>query len=213
MEKAQTDKLPGLLVVLSGPAGVGKTTVAAKLLERPGFLRSVSATTRPMRSGEVDGRDYSFVTREQFGRLQDQNELIEYAEVFGNQYGTPKQPLRDAISKRQVMLLTIDVHGGQQVAGKQLDALLIFLTPPSKLELTRRLEKRATESAAEQAKRLARAADELKLASEFYDAVVVNDDLDSCVRKVGEEIDKRRLLLKARLEKGETLYRGLGKSA
>jgi guanylate kinase len=203
------ENLPGLLVVLSGPAGVGKTTVAARLLEHEGFVRSISATTRAPRQGEVNGREYHFVTQEEFKRLIASGELIEHAEVHGNIYGTPKQPLRDALGKRQVMLMVIDVIGGWQVKGKGLDALLLFLRAPSQNELTRRLEKRATESAEEQAKRLAKASTELKIAETEYDQVLVNDDLVKCVANVAKAIEKRRRELKARLDKGEKLYIGL----
>ncbi len=206
------EKLPGLLVVLSGPAGVGKTTVAARLLENAGFVRSVSATTRDPRPGEVNGREYNFVSHDEFRRLISSGELIEHAEVHGNFYGTPMQPLRDALGKQQVMLMVIDVNGGQQVKRKDLDALLLFLRAPSQTELTRRLEKRATESAEEQAKRLAKAGAELKIAETDYDLVFVNDDLNKCVASVASAIEKRRRELQARLEKGEKLYPGLSKA-
>lgn len=206
------EQLPGILVVLSGPAGVGKTTVAARLLEKPGYVRSVSATTRAPRAGEVNGKDYHFVAHGEFRKLIEQGELIEHAEVHGNFYGTPKQPLRDAMAKNQVMLLVIDVNGGVQVKAKKLDALLLFLKAPSHGELTRRLEKRATESAEEQAKRLAKAIEEQKTAETHYDQVLVNDALEKCVANVDNAITARRRDLKARVEKGEQLYLGLTKA-
>lgn len=205
----QAQQLPGLLVVLSGPAGVGKTTVAARLIEQQGYVRSVSATTRAPRTGEVNGKDYHFVTREEFQRLIDQGELIEHAEVHGHFYGTPKQPLREALGKQQVMLLVIDVHGGLQVRDKNLDALLLFLRAPSHGELTRRLEKRATESAEEQARRLAKSVEEQRLAEQHYDRVLVNDDLQRCVDAVSTEVQAARRRLFARAEHGEELYPGL----
>ena len=209
-QKAQ--KLPGILVVLSGPAGVGKTTVAARLLEQEGYVRSISATTRAPRPGEMNGRDYHFVSREEFKSLIAQGELIEHAEVHGNYYGTPKQPLRDALAMKQVMLLVIDVNGGVQVKNRKLDALLLFLKAPSHTELTRRLEKRATESPAEQAKRLAKAMEELKVAETDYDRVVVNDDLERCVAAVAAAVETKRRELQSRQDKGEALYPGLSKA-
>lgn len=205
-------QLPGILVVLSGPAGVGKTTVAARLLEKECYVRSVSATTRAPRPGEVNGRDYHYVARDEFKALIEQGELIEHAEVHGNFYGTPKQPLREALAQNQVMLLVIDVNGGVQVKNKKLDALLLFLKAPSQTELTRRLEKRATESPAEQAKRLAKAMEELKVAEADYDRVLVNDDLERCVAAVAAAVETKRRELLARKDKGETLYPGLTKA-
>jgi guanylate kinase len=201
--------LPGILVVLSGPAGVGKTTVAARLLEKAGYVRSVSATTRAPRPGEVNGRDYHYVSRDEFTALIGQGELIEHAEVHGNFYGTPMQPLREALAANKVMLLVIDVNGGVQVKNKKLDALLLFLKAPSQTELTRRLEKRATESPEEQAKRLAKAMQELKVAEADYDRVLVNDDLERCVAAVAAAVENKRRDLQSRQDKGEALYPGL----
>jgi len=197
------------LVVLSGPAGVGKTTVAGRLLGRAGFVRSVSATTRNRREGEVDGRDYHFVDRERYGRMVAEGELIEHAEVFGNGYGTPKAPLREAINRREVVLLVIDVEGGRQVSEKRLDAFLVFLMPPDMTELQRRLEGRATETENQKTIRLSRADKEIEQAKELYDALVVNRDLGGCVEEVAKLIEERRKELKKRLERGERLYPGL----
>lgn len=195
--------------MLSGPAGVGKTTVASRLLESPGFVRSVSATTRPPRPGEVNGRDYHFVSNEEFTKLKEADELIEYAEVFGRFYGTPKAPLREAVSRNQVMLLVIDVAGGKQVRSKNLDALLVFLTPPDKAELARRLEQRGTEDGQQRTERLSRADLELRVAQDEYDHVVVNADLQRCVADVGSLIQARRAELQGRKDAGQTLYPGL----
>ena len=107
------DELPGLLVVLSGPSGVGKTTVAGRLLQNPGYVRSVSVTTRPIRAGEVEGSDYHFVGKDRFDSLCQRGEMIEHANVHGNYYGTPKEPLRRALGQGKVILLVIDVEGAE----------------------------------------------------------------------------------------------------
>jgi len=208
---AKNEQLPGMLVVLSGPAGVGKTTVASRLLSHPDFVRSVSATTRPARTGEVDGRDYHFVSHEEFARLKAADELIEYAEVFGRSYGTPKQPLRDALKQDKVVLMVIDVAGGKQVKEKKLDALLVFLRAPTRDELARRLGQRGTEDVKQQTERLSRSEGELRVAQLEYDHVVVNDDLDRCVNEVDTLIKQRRNELRRRKDAGETLYPGLNK--
>ena len=204
-------QLPGLLVVLSGPAGVGKTTVAEELLKRDESTeRSVSATTRKMRAGEVDGRDYHFVSKSRFADWKRRAKLIETAVVHGSSYGTPRQPLRESLARNQVVLLVIDVDGGKQVAAQELDALLLFLAPPSLDALKQRLKGRASENTAQQTLRLSRAELEMAKAKEYYDHTVINDDLQACVDEVAVRIEERRHELARRLEAGETLYRGLG---
>ena len=201
--------LPGILVVLSGPSGVGKTTVAQRLIAKGGYRRSVSVTTRPMREGEVDGRDYHFVARTEFERMRDAGELMESAEVHGNFYGTPKQPLRDAVQASEALLLVIDVKGGQQVQARKLDAFLVFLVPPDRKELARRLGERATEDNMQQTIRLNRADIEFEAARELYDEVIINKELDACVEEVHQAIQHARKRLAERKQAGETLYPGL----
>lgn len=203
------DGLPGIMVVLSGPSGVGKTTVAQRLLEKGGYVRSVSVTTRPKREGEVDGEDYHFISKEEFERLRDANELVEHAEVHGNFYGTPKQPLREALKAGKAYLLVIDVNGGFQVRGRGFDSELIFLAPPDKEELARRLSARGTEDTAQQTIRLQRVEMELQRAAEIYNDIVVNKDLDDCVEEVHELVLSARRKLLEKKNAGETLYPGL----
>ncbi len=202
-------KLPGLLVVLSGPSGVGKSTVAAQLLKRPDYVRSISVTTRAKRAGEEEGKDYQFVSREEFVGLVRQGELMEHAEVHGNFYGTPKEPLRRAVAQRQVMLLVIDVVGGSQVKNKDLDALLVFLLPPDQAELARRLVGRATEDVSQQTVRLQRAEMEIHRARDVYDHLVVNQELNQCVAEVDQLVQAGRRRLKDRQDAGIELYPGL----
>ena len=172
--------LPGRLVVLSGPSGSGKSTLAQRLLERPGLRLkvSVSATTRSPRPGEQPGRDYFFVTREQFERMR--GELLESAQVHGNDYGTPADPVRRAMAEGTCVLLVIDVQGGLQVRKRVPGALLIFVQPPSLETLEARLRARGTDDEPTIERRLTGARRELELAAS-YDVHVINDDLERAV--------------------------------
>lgn len=173
------------LVVLAGPTAVGKGTVAAYIREHyPEVWLSVSVTTRPARPGEVDGVHYHFISQEEFDRLDATGQLLESAVVHGRaSYGTPRQPVLDAIAAGRLPLLEIDLQGARQVRERMPDAQLVFLEPPSWDELVRRLVGRGTEGAQEREVRLATARDELAAKSEF-DRTIVNDD----VRRAAEEL-------------------------
>ncbi len=204
------DDLPGTLVVLSGPSGVGKTTVAQRLVDRGGYVRSVSVTTRQRREGEVDGLDYRFITHAEFEQLQADGELVESAEVHGKLYGTPKEPVRQALRRHMACLLVIDVYGGQQVRGHGYDSLLVFLAPPDQSELAKRLAQRGTEDYAQQTRRLQRVEMEVRLAAEIpYNHLVVNDNLERCVAEVHQHVQEHRRRLQERKAAGQTLYPGL----
>jgi guanylate kinase len=169
--------MPSRLTVLSGPSGVGKGTVVAAIRERyPHIWVSVSCTTRAPRPGERDGVEYRFVSRDEFGRMVEAGELLEYAEFAGNLYGTPRQPVLDHLAAGTPALLEIELQGARQVRASLPEAFLVFLAPPSWAELERRLVGRGTESPAVIEARLARAAVEMAAEPEF-DAVVVNDDV------------------------------------
>ncbi|MDC1141786.1 guanylate kinase [Planctomycetota bacterium] len=211
MANAEKGNLPGLLVVLSGPSGVGKTTVAERLIERGGYSRSVSVTTRPRREDEEDGSDYSFIGHDEFRKLVEKGELVEHAEVHGNLYGTPKNPVRCAVENGNVLVLVIDVDGGGQVKTKDLDALLLFLTPPTSGELVRRLQARGTENVKQQTIRLSKAEQEMEKAQTYYDHILVNDELEKCVAAVDALVNEARTTLKQRQDAGEKLYPGLAR--
>jgi guanylate kinase len=173
-----------LLLVISGPSGVGKDTVIKRLLELdPNLKYSVSYTTRPPRPGEVDGVDYRFVNRDQFERLIREGALLEHATYDGRLYGTPIAPLDEARGAGKDIVLKIDVQGAEQVRKRAPDALRIFLAPPNMDELLRRRTKRHSESPLDQTARQLIAKDEMALAPHF-DHVVINDDLERAVQEV-----------------------------
>jgi guanylate kinase len=182
----------GLLIVISGPSGVGKDAVIKRLLELdPNLTYSVSCTTRPPRAGEVDGVNYRFVSRDEFERLIREGAFLEYATYDGNLYGTPIAQLDAVREAGHDIVLKIDVQGAEQVRKRAPDALRIFLAPPSMDELLRRRQERHSESARDQAARQHIANDEMALASHF-DRVVVNDDLERAVREVLAIIQEAR---------------------
>jgi len=184
------------LVVVSGPSGAGKTTVCRAVAERLGVPISTSATTRPKRPGEVDGRDYHFLSDEAFRRRIDQGRFVEWAEVFGHLYGTPVEELARTDEAGHVLLLEIDVQGGIQIKKRFPDALAVLLLAPGAETLRARLSGRATERPEEAERRFAKAQREIEMARRAgcYDAEVVNDRLDDAVEQVIGLIQTRRNL-------------------
>ena len=184
----------GLLVVLSSPSGAGKSTISRMLLEAdPNMTMSISATTRPMRPGEADGIDYHFVDDAEFNRLIDADEFAEWAYVFDHLYGSPKEPIKEALKDGRDTLFDIDWQGTQQLEyAFRTDLVLIFILPPSMKELERRLHERGTDSDEIIAGRMRRAASEIGHWAE-YDYVLINDDMDKCLADVRAIIAAERL--------------------
>jgi guanylate kinase len=184
----------GLMLVLSSPSGAGKTTLSRKLLEiEPTMELSVSVTTRPPRPGEVDGRDYRFIDQTRFDKMAKNNELLEWAEVFGNFYGTPQAPVEAAMAAGRDIVFDIDWQGTQQLRqSARADMASIFVLPPSIRELERRLRIRAQDDESVIRRRMAKAADELSHWPE-YDYVIVNDDLDRAFADVRTILAAERL--------------------
>ena len=183
---------PGLLIVISGPSGVGKDTVLRRLFQiSPDLKYSVSYTTRPPRPGEVEGQSYSFVGEPEFLRLIEQREFLEWAKVYDHYYGTSRKRVDEAINRGEDIILKIDVKGASFVRRRRPDGLFIFITPPSTDELLNRLTGRNTESPAAVAIRQREALVELGLAKE-YEHVVCNRDVDETARAIQAMISAER---------------------
>jgi len=176
---------PGKLIVLSGPGGVGKSTVAKKVREAGDFWVSVSATTRKARTNEVHGHDYYFVDDEEFSRMINADEFLEWAEFAGNRYGTPQEQVEHALLLGKNVLLEIEIAGAKQVKAHLPQSILVFLEPPTWEELVARLEGRGTDSPERRAERLELAQEELAAAT-FFDVVLINDQVESVVGKLVE---------------------------
>ena len=184
----------GLLIVLSSPSGAGKTTISRKLMEvDPSITMSVSATTRSMRPGEVEGRDYHFVDDAEFERLIADDEFAEWAYVFDHRYGSPKEPIKEALKDGRDILFDIDWQGTQQLEyAFRTDLVRIFILPPSMPELEQRLHDRGTDTDEVIDFRMRRAAVEIGHWAE-YDYVLINDDVERCSRDVQAIVTAERL--------------------
>lgn len=199
----------GILIVVSGFSGSGKGTIMKELLNKyNNYALSVSATTRPPREGEQNGREYFFKTREEFEKMIAQDELIEYAKYVNNYYGTPKIYVEEQLAKGKDVILEIEIQGALKVKEKFPDTLLLFITPPSVEELKRRLIGRGTETIEVIEQRMRRAIEESDK-MEFYDYFVVNDNLEECVDQLHEIIQSEHKRSSRNREFAETIKKQL----
>jgi guanylate kinase len=190
----------GLMFVLSSPSGAGKTTLSRLLIDKmPGLKMSVSATTRPKRPGEVDGRDYHFIDKARFDEMSKRNELLESATVFDNRYGTPRAPVEAALSAGQDVLFDIDWQGTQQLREKARDDVVsVFILPPSAADLEKRLHSRAQDSDEVIRGRMSRASHEMSHWAE-YDYIVINHDIEEAFAEVQSILKAERLKRERRI--------------
>jgi len=193
-QSKQPEPQRGCLVVISGPSGVGKTTICRRLVERLGAVLSISATTRPRGKDELDGRNYWFLTREQFEAKIQAGEFLEYAEYLGHLYGTPAKPVDDALRAGKIVVLEIEVQGGVQVARRFPDAVMIYVLPTDPAVLVDRIQGRGRDREEVIEQRLAHADGEIRFArdSGVYSYFVVNDVLDETVEQIVEIIERHR---------------------
>jgi guanylate kinase len=189
-----SEKHPGVLVVLVGPSGVGKSTISRKLADQLNVWYTVSATTRPKKPGDENGKTYEHVDRKEFFRRLDSDQFLEYAHVYGDYYATPKHPAIDYLATGKDVLLEIDVQGALQVRHHYPDALLIFILPPDEPTLLQRLQDRGRDSAEDIHKRFTAAKREVHMAkgSRAFDTMVVNDDLNEAVEDIAKIIRHKR---------------------
>ena len=184
----------GLLIVLCGPSGVGKSTISRMLAERLNVSYTVSATTRPKTAKDDEGKTYEYVDQAEFYRRLDSDQFLEYAQVYGHYYGTPKHPALDYLAGGRDVLLEIDVQGALQVRYQYPDALMIFILPPNAKTLLHRLDTRGRDSAEDVSKRFRAARREIHMAkgSRAFDFMVFNDDLDRAVAEIQNIVEIER---------------------
>ncbi|MGD0571455.1 MAG: guanylate kinase [Sedimentisphaerales bacterium] len=183
MSRLQASK--GIIVVISGPSGVGKGTICKELVKRlDDACLSVSVTTRPRTPKEIDGKDYWFVGRDEFQRRIEKGLLLEHAEVFGNFYGTPKDKVDEAIAAGKVVILEIDVQGGRQIKKLYPDTVMVFILAPTPKELAGRLHGRGRDDEEAAKRRLSQASNEIAVARQDYQYMVVNDKLDAAINEI-----------------------------
>ena len=188
-----TKSRKGRLVIISGPSGVGKSTICKRIVERLNDVYlSVSVTTRPKSVTERDGRDYWFISRQEFQERIDKGLLLEHAKVFGHFYGTPKEKVVEALEAGKVVILEIDVQGARQVKAVFPDAVMVFILPPSARELAERLGRRGREGAEAAEKRLNEASAEIAAAWQYYEHMVINEDLQQAVNECVQIIESRK---------------------
>jgi len=200
-----------LVLIVSGPSGSGKSTLVQRILELPGTMPSVSCTTRPRRAAEASGKCYDFVTEREFEAMVERGEFLEYARVFGkHSYGTPKKWLEESRKKGLDLVLEIDVQGAAQVKEKLPESVAIFILPPSREELERRLRSRGQDSGEEIARRLAQARDEIKAFGKYYDYCVVNDDMERAGREAQSIVTALRCSSARRRERVNELLASFG---
>jgi guanylate kinase len=200
-----------LVLIVSGPSGSGKSTLVQRILELPGTMPSTSCTTRPRRATEATGKCYDFVTEAQFEAMVSRDEFLEYARVFGkHSYGTPKKWLEESRKRGVDLVLEIDVQGAAQVKQKLPESVAIFILPPSREELERRLRSRGQDSDEEIARRLARARDEIAAFGRYYDYCVVNDDVERAGREAQAIVTALRCTRERRRAQVERLLASFG---
>lgn len=183
-----------LVVVVSGPSGVGKSTICREVARRMNDVYlSVSMTTRPKGPGEADGQDYRYITKDEFQERIEKGKFLEWAEVFGNLYGTPRDDIERALSAGKAVIVEIDVQGGKQVKAEYGDAVMIFILAPTQRELAERMARRAREDEKAAQSRLEQAGSEIAAAWQYYKYMVINEDLSEAVNEVVQIIKGARL--------------------
>jgi len=200
-----------LVLIVSGPSGSGKSTLVQRILELPGTMPSISCTTRPRRTTESSGKCYDFVTEAEFDAMVARDEFLEYARVFEkHSYGTPKKWLEESRKRGLDLVLEIDVQGAAQVKEKLPESVAIFILPPSREELERRLRSRGQDSGEEIARRLAKARDEIAAFSKYYDFCVVNEDLERAGREAQAIVTALRCASARRRDQVQKLLASFG---
>ena len=201
-----------LVLIVSGPSGSGKSTLVQRILELPGTMPSISCTTRSRRATEARGKCYDFVTEEEFDVMAARDDFLEYARVFGkHSYGTPRKWLEESRKKGLDLVLEIDVQGAAQVKEKLPESVAIFILPPSREELERRLRERGQDSDEEISRRLARSRDEIAAFGKYYDFCVVNDDVERAGREAQAIVTALRCTSARRRARVEQLLASFGR--